>query len=427
MRRLAWRTTVIVATAMGLIGLWRFSGIVLLVLLSLMLAAILRPLVETLTRWGLPRWAALGGAFAGSGVAVLLLGYFAVTAMVQDLAQAGHDLAASYGYIQQHWPKGNGLQQALVARLPAMESFPKALAEMPLGTAAQQVLGVSFSIFELAANLLIIAVLSIYWSANQHRFERLWLSLLPIEERIWARELWRRIESEVGRYMASEILQSILAGVLLAVLLRISGFPYPGVVAILAALAWLIPWVGPTLAITAIWFAAFVSFADTTTTAVITRGVVGSVLTLAVYLALEFLVQPRLQGERRYSSLLIALVALGMADLLGLVGLVLGPPVAATIQLVLEQYFWPTTNEPANGAGSDLGSLRARLNDLRSSVPPEDLVPMASILERAGSLLDEAQSLVGTPEAVALSPASGAAKVPPPPSGLLKDEPLQSP
>ena len=163
---------------------------------------------------------------------------------------------------------------------------------------AQQVLGVSFSIFELAANLLIIAVLSIYWSANQHRFERLWLSLLPIEERIWARELWRRIESEVGRYMASEILQSILAGVLLAVLLRISGFPYPGVVAILAALAWLIPWVGPTLAITAIWFAAFVSFADTTTTAVITRGVVGSVLTLAVYLALEFLVQPRLQGER---------------------------------------------------------------------------------------------------------------------------------
>src|SRR6185369_9351425 len=91
-------------------------------------------------------------------------------------------------------------------------------------------------------------ILSVYWSTNQVHFERLWLSLLPAEQRKLARNVWRTIELELGAYIRSEIIQSFLAGFLLTIGYWMLGCPYPALLGVFGAIAWLIPLVGAPLA-----------------------------------------------------------------------------------------------------------------------------------------------------------------------------------
>jgi hypothetical protein len=43
--------------------------------------------------------------------------------------------------------------------------------------------------------MLLLTALSLYWSLDQQRFERLCLSLLPAETRVYARDSWRELEN----------------------------------------------------------------------------------------------------------------------------------------------------------------------------------------------------------------------------------------
>ncbi|MCZ7672142.1 MAG: AI-2E family transporter [Chloroflexi bacterium] len=74
---------------------------------------------------------------------------------------------------------------------------------------------------------LVILFLSLYWSLDRVRFERLWLSLLPPEQRARARDIWQTIESDLGSYIRSEVAQSLLAGLLLGLGYWALGSPTP--------------------------------------------------------------------------------------------------------------------------------------------------------------------------------------------------------
>ena len=60
--------------------------------------------------------------------------------------------------------------------------------------------------------------------------------------------------------------------------------------------------------------------------------------TLLVLMLLEWLVEPRLFRRKRYNPILLVLVAVGMVDWLGFLGLLIAPPVAATVQILGGQY-----------------------------------------------------------------------------------------
>jgi len=75
------------------------------------------------------------------------------------------------------------------------------------------------------------------------RFERLWLSLLPVNYRSRSREIWRAIEEGVGAYTRRQVVESLLAGVILW-LVTVDGLELAAFLAVLAALLLLIPWLG---------------------------------------------------------------------------------------------------------------------------------------------------------------------------------------
>ena len=78
MKRLALYVLIIAVTVAALILLWQFRSVLILLLLSLMLAAALRPSADYLTSrgpWGWLSWVlVLLGLFLGGGAALVVLG-----------------------------------------------------------------------------------------------------------------------------------------------------------------------------------------------------------------------------------------------------------------------------------------------------------------------------------------------------------------
>ncbi|MDP2994093.1 MAG: AI-2E family transporter, partial [Anaerolineales bacterium] len=236
-------------TLLVLVVLWQFRIVVVYVLISLALAAALRPLVNRLVGRGFvvrAAWILLVLFALGSfGFLLFLIGETAIN----EIQQFAQTVSVQDAWRLPVWLEGSSFQQALVARLPP----PSKLFEAVTGDQGQLVLpailGFTQGIGSVVSGLLVILFLSLYWSINQIHFELLWLSLLPSGQRKQARGIWRTIEPDLGAYIRSEVVQSLLAGLLLGLGYWLLGSPYPTLLALIGALAWLIPVVGAPLAV----------------------------------------------------------------------------------------------------------------------------------------------------------------------------------
>jgi len=197
----------IMTTLLALVVLWQFRMVVVYVLISLMLAAALRPLVNRLAgrkfvvRLG---WILLYLVVLGSFGFLLFL---TSETAINEIQQLAHRVSVQDVWILPAWLDGSSFQQTLVAWLPP----PSKLFEAVTGAQGQLVLpallGFTQSIGTIVSGGIVILFLSIYWSINQIHFERLWLSLLPSGQRKQARGIWRTIEPDLGAYIRSQVIQ----------------------------------------------------------------------------------------------------------------------------------------------------------------------------------------------------------------------------
>ncbi len=110
--------TAVMTTLLALVILWQFRIVVVYVLISLTLAAVLRPLVNRLVRRGFVvrvAWILLYLVVLGSfGFLLFLTG----EAAINEIKQLAPTLLVQDEWRLPIWLEGSPFQQALVARLP---------------------------------------------------------------------------------------------------------------------------------------------------------------------------------------------------------------------------------------------------------------------------------------------------------------------
>lgn len=417
MKRLAWFTLIILATLTAAILFWEFRVAVVLFSLSLAVAAAVRPMVDRFAARGVPRGLALLFTYALCVGGVIALVVILSGPLLANLQQLTRDLVSGYEQIQAQWPTGSPLQQSLAQQLPATSDLSQAITGPQGGAVLQTVLGLTMGSFDLLGQLLIILVLSIYWSFDQEHFKRLWLSLLPFQARARARDVWQNIETGFGAYLRSQVIQSVLAILLLGLGYQLLGLKYPVALALIGAIGWLIPWAGVLLAvIPAVWVGLAISPV---------LGVLAAALTIGVLAFLEFVVEPRLFKRERFSSLLAVIVLLVLADEYGFIGLLAAPPLAAALQIVAGQLIRSTTRsmatppahpmdltQPLSVLQARLASVQARLAAQTES-PPE----LSNLVDRLTQLIEQATQeerrladVAATPPDFRVRPAAGATR-----------------
>jgi predicted PurR-regulated permease PerM len=290
-------------------------------------AAAVRPIITRLTDRGLPMPAAMLLTYLTGLLAAGLFIYLFGGPLMAEIQRLTNRSAFAYESTRLRWVGGTDFQQALAARLPPPEEVYEQMADSEGNLLALGFIDLTRTLVSLLGGLAMVLVLSIYWSADQAHFERLWLALLPATGRARARDMWRRIESGVGAYMRSEAIQAVLGFLFLLIGYAVLGLDYPILLALIGAIAWIIPIVGVIFALGLVLLATVPADLET---ALLAGG-----YTLTVLLLLELAVEPRFFNRRRYSSILIVLAMIPLADTFGVVGLILAPPLAAAIQIFL--------------------------------------------------------------------------------------------
>src|SRR4030095_9764086 len=205
---------VVVTTLVVLVILWQFAGSLVLFVLSLAVAAVLRPFITSLTSKRVSKRMALGIVYTFVVLSLVVFFLLIGPSLLHDLQIVTNDFVSNYDYTKQEWSRtGSLFQQTLAEQLPPSVELFKALTSIEDGTSVLTgVFAVAQNFFSSLGNVAIVIILSLYWSADQLRFERLGLSLLQDEYHPKALQVWRSVETRVGAYLRGELLQSILTG-----------------------------------------------------------------------------------------------------------------------------------------------------------------------------------------------------------------------
>jgi predicted PurR-regulated permease PerM len=367
--------------------LYQFRGILILLILALLLSASIRPAVLYLIkRINIPRTYATLIVYLAGSIIVLLFLIVPGSALINELQTLFNDIAATYEVRFPQWTEGTTLQQAIAAELPPPDQLYETLVGPIFG---QQVLGLTRGLAGLIGGTAVILVLSIYWTIDQARLERYWLSILPTSRRVQARKIWRATEDGVGAYFRSETIQSMAAALLLLAVYSLIGLDVPLILAGLAAVAWLIPLVGAIFAVLPILAVGLLNGS-------VGLSLVAALCTIAILSGLELVIEPRLFNRRRYNSTTTVLLMLVLVDDFGLIGLIMAPPITAALQIIFNHWLEYNTAPPAKKPVAEITLLQERLDTLMttqtengSSLSPE----LTNLGQRLSNLLAKAPQL----------------------------------
>jgi len=385
-KRLIWFGFAVMTTLLALVVLWQFRIVVVYVLISLTLAAALRPLFNRLVGRGLAvRMAWILLYLVALGSLGFLLFLTSETA-IKEIQQLAHTVSVQDKWVLPVWLEGSSFQQVLLARLPP----PSKLFEAVTGNQGQLVipaiLGFTQGIGSVVSAVIVILFLSLYWSINQIHFERLWLSLLPSGQRKQARGIWRTVEPDIGAYIRGEVIQSVLTGLLIGLGCWLLGSPYPALLALAGALACLIPVVGVAIAVVPVLLVGLLTSVQ--------LSLITALYALVVMIAVGVWVKPRLFNRRWDNPILTIVLLIALADAFGLVGIIVAPPISVVCQILWSRLI---SRRAVSGAAIQVSDLKERQALVWAAIKSMDEPPLplvTSSMERLTHLIEKAEPIL---------------------------------
>lgn len=385
-RKLVVISTAVLTTLLALVVVWQLHIVAIYVLISLLLAATVRPLIKRLdgrkfiSRMG---WILLYLAII-SGIAVLI--FFTGKAASFEIQNLARSVSVQDTWVLPSWIEGSTFHQLVTGWLPP----PSKLFESITGDKGQLVLPALLSFLQNAGSVvtgfIIILFLSIYWSINQIHFERLWLSLLPPGQRKQARGVWRVIEPEIGAYIRGLILQSLGSGILIGLGLWIIGSPYPALLGIVAALASMIPMIGVVLLVIFIFLIGLLTS--------VPLGLFSALLTVIVFACLAIWLKPQLFKGKWENPIITIVLIMVMADALGIIGIIVAPVISVICQILWHRLVSHRRIAGASELISDLLERQKRLKEKINGMTGEQPPLITSSMERLDDLLAKAQPVL---------------------------------
>jgi predicted PurR-regulated permease PerM len=312
-------------------GLADITTVLVIIGLALFLAIGLNPIITFLMSHRLRR---------GFAVAAVTLGFVLVIAGFV-LAAAGpvsHEIQSfvkNYPRYRANIAAGKGWAGKLAVKFH-LTSYLKGKGKLKLP--ANGVLGAGKLLLSLGVATISVIALTIYFLIALPGVKKLWLSLVPRSRRERVNLLTEEVFTRVGGFMLGNLLTSVISGIGTYIWLLIFSVPDALLLALLVALLDLIPMVGSTVAGGIVSIVAF------------TKGVPIGIATLAFYIAYryleDYLLNPRVMKRTvKVSPGLTIIATLIGGTLLGLVGALVAIPLAATVQLLLEEVAMPRQNQ----------------------------------------------------------------------------------
>jgi predicted PurR-regulated permease PerM len=323
------RTVLLVAAAVAVA--WAaasISSVLLVIFVSLFNVAVLSPVVSAIERrFGWSRAAAATVLVLATAV---LVGVVALV-LLQAITDGVHDLSHALPHLVDQ-ARHTRLGRLLNSGSGAMDTLKAHAGDITrgLGRASGGVAHIGVSAFGAVTLVLSVVFLTLFGLVDAPRW-RDWIAglLYPDARRRYLRVVDQVVNATSG-YMLGNIAISVICGTVYGITAWILGVPYPLALAVIAGILDLIPNIGATLAGIVI---ALVSLSVSVETMIV------FLVVIVVYQQVEnYILQPTIIGKAaKISGFTVLVSVLVFGALFGVVGAIIGVPIAAAVQIVVEE------------------------------------------------------------------------------------------
>jgi predicted PurR-regulated permease PerM len=354
----------VMAVGLHLAGLlWdlalRFGDVIILFLLAWLIAFVLRPLARALSSAGRVPWALSVAAvyiifFAlavGLGVVLIPLLVAQLTELAVATPSFVQQLVNWYTDLQSSLPEQ--LQAANLANIISTRDLV-AQGQQIATTALQNAVGLATSVASTLLGLSIVLVVSFYLTLDGERITRQTIRAMPPTYREEVRFLLDSVERSFGGFLRGQLIQAFAYATGTAVVMQVAGLQFIVVSTTIAALAMVVPFFGPIIAIVPPLLLAMA------------QG--GVTLALQVFVALLILQQivfnvlaPKVMSDAvGLHPLLVLLAILVGGKAAGLAGAIFGVPVTAVLVALFGFFYQRLAPNTEPAAEQEPGTLPPR-------------------------------------------------------------------
>ncbi|MCE4957140.1 AI-2E family transporter [Macrococcoides caseolyticum] len=201
-----------------------------------------------------------------------------------------------------------------------------------LGNFTDRIKSIIDTVASVAVVILTFPFVLFFLLKDGKQFKRYFIQLFPPRYRASIREIIEKMNIQVGSYIQGQMIVASCIGVLLFIGYKIIGLEYALVLACIAAVTSVVPYLGPMIAISP---AIVIALVDSPV----------MLLKLAVvWMAVQFLeghfISPSIMGKTmQIHPLTIIFVLLCAGNMIGIVGVILGIPMYAMIKVIVQFIF----------------------------------------------------------------------------------------
>jgi predicted PurR-regulated permease PerM len=322
-RKAAVSTIVVIAIVAVALALWKLKIVIALVFLGFIVAAAVRPGVEQLAEWRIPRPAGVLLHYLAVAGAIALLLWLVVPRAVDQVGHALGSVPASRQELKQQAKHSTGIKHELLAGIQKrLKKLPKA------GSLLHGAVAIGVKAFEVLVGILFVFATAAYWIFERERAIRLVTSLVPRKHRRVVRDTWELIDLKLGAFVRGQLLLIAFVATVLSLCFWGMGLPFWLLIGVSAGIVEIVPVIGP---IAAGALAIGVGLAQSWHLAL-----AAGIAVLVVRLFEDYVVIPRVMGHVTGISPLLVLVGVTAVGLLfgGFYVLLATPLLAVLVTLV---------------------------------------------------------------------------------------------
>jgi predicted PurR-regulated permease PerM len=319
------------AILLFLLFMWMFSGVLLPFVLGVSVAYLLDPIVNRLTRWKLPRWAA---ALVILAVFVLFVGMAAALILPAVYREMTQLALALPGYAEKVWAMlapytawaqeklGNtdveGIKQTLQSQIGKMFAVGGSVLG-GIATGGQAVAGFLTTLF-------ITPVVAYYMMKEWPAIKEWFNGLLPRKHVDTIHGLLVRIDGKIAGFVRGQITVAFLLAVIYAVALSLAGLNYGFLIGFMAGVLSVIPMVGTAVGLVVAVAVAWFQAGSVTYVAII-----AAIFLVGQFIEGNFLTPKFLGDSVGLHPLWILFALLAGGAMYGIAGMLLAVPVVAVV------------------------------------------------------------------------------------------------
>ncbi len=310
--------------------LWFIREVVAIFIASIMLASLIDPFADWFEKKRIPR-----------GLAVLIVYTFliAVMAMIfilmipivaQQIVQLLSNLSGSYSDVAEYlgrfqaFSEAHGFSENINSSLQAVQQSITSWVSSLFTTVK--------GFFGSIAALAIVLVLTFYMVVEEESMRKYFKGIAPAEYKPFIAQLLNKMQKKIGAWLRGQIILGVFVGSLVYIGLKFLGVEYALLLALIAAIFEIIPYVGPVFSLIP---AVIIGFAQSPMIGV---GVV--ILYLIIQQIENNLLVPKIMQKVTGLNPVVSIAALLVGIKVGgVVGAILAIPLATMIVVAIEDVF----------------------------------------------------------------------------------------